>query len=129
MSAETVPDSDRPEFVWKMYTELSVSLRHFNELQRVYRALASTWLLAGFGGMAFALDKRKEDWLLLAFISGATLLGIAALWVLDVRVYHRLLKGVFDAQRALILIGHAELDTDQVGRVRSVHRDLRQDRR
>ena len=80
--------------------------RHFNEIQSKYRALASTWLLAAFGGVGFVLT---QDTLELPFdrLVGSGLLGVAGavgvllLWSLDLRLYQQLLDSVFVGALAL----------------------------
>lgn len=89
---------DFDEDVWKIVTELGQEERHFNAVQHHYRLLASTWLLAMFGGIGFALAAEglsvpPELIVLLLGLACAT--GITQLWNLDIRVYHQLLDSCF----------------------------------
>jgi hypothetical protein len=81
--------------VWQVICEIGKAERHFNSLQRTYRALASTWLLAAFGAAGFVLEKLGNSSIprpsLLAAIGLAAGTGIILLWTLDLLVYHRLL--------------------------------------
>jgi hypothetical protein len=81
--------------VWEIVKACDDREKHFNGLQAGYRTLASTWLLAAFGGMAFALSTDLKVPLpreaLVSGLAVAGALGIALLWVLDVLVYHDLL--------------------------------------
>jgi hypothetical protein len=81
--------------VWEIVKACDDREKHFNGLQAAYRTLASTWLLAAFGGIAFALSTDLKVPLpreaLVSGLAVAGALGIALLWVLDVLVYHDLL--------------------------------------
>lgn len=52
--AVIAPNSSKDLFdcVWKIVQECGEEERHFNQLQSVYRGIASSWLLATFGGPA-----------------------------------------------------------------------------
>jgi hypothetical protein len=80
---------------WEIVKACDDREKHFNGLQAGYRTLASTWLLAAVGGMAFALSTDLKVPLpreaLVSGLAVAGALGIALLWVLDVLVYHDLL--------------------------------------
>lgn len=75
--------------------------KHFNGLETQYRLLASTWLLASLGAIGFLLKDDKSSWLnsnklyLIGAIGLVGSLGIMLLWILDIRVYHKLLHSVF----------------------------------
>jgi hypothetical protein len=92
-------DKDTFDRVWKIAQEIGIQERHFNELQSGYRNLASTWLLATFAGMGFAIsntfhvDVVPEVFVAALAVAGA--LGITLLWILDLLVYHRLLDACF----------------------------------
>jgi hypothetical protein len=70
--------------------------RHFNQLQATYRGIASTWLLATFGGLGFVFSGKTAfpiDAILVGFgIALAGAAGIILLWILDLQVYHVLLE-------------------------------------
>ncbi|WP_326542514.1 hypothetical protein [Pseudorhodoferax sp.] len=89
---------DFDEHVWKLVTELAQQERHFNGVQHHYRLLASTWLLAMFGGTGFALSTQAlgvPPALVVAVLGLAGAIGITQLWNLDIRVYHQLLDSCF----------------------------------
>ncbi len=88
------------DLVWKIYAELGATERHFNGLQSHYRTLASTWLLAAFGGIGFVLTTELSfvavpAELAVALIGVAAAAGLYLLWMLDLLVYHRLLDAAF----------------------------------
>jgi len=93
-------DPEKFENVWKVFTELGVAERHFNDLQTRYRALASTWLLASFAATGFILSQTNlsipiDRLLLIAGVGVAASIGILLLWNLDLKVYHQLLSAGF----------------------------------
>jgi hypothetical protein len=107
-----------PDQLWPALTEVGAYERHFNDIQSKYRALASTWLLATFGGVGFVLSQRTLelpfDRLVGAgFLGVAGAVGVVLLWVLDLLVYHRLLDAVFVAALKL------EADYPQLPRLRT----------
>ncbi len=76
---------------------------HFNELQMKVRAIASTWILAGFGAIAYFIKSSAP---VLIFFSSYTMInlmclmvvvGLLILWVLDQIVYQRLFNASFVA--------------------------------
>jgi hypothetical protein len=75
--------------------------KHFNGLETQYRLLASTWLLASLGAIGYLLKDDKSSWLdsnklyLIGAIGFVGSLGILLLWLLDIKVYHKLLHSVF----------------------------------
>jgi hypothetical protein len=89
---------DFDEQVWKLVTELGQEERHFNQVQHQYRLLASTWLLAMFAGVGFALSKQNLNIpaeLIVSVVGLSGGIGITQLWNLDIRVYHQLLDSCF----------------------------------
>jgi hypothetical protein len=84
-------------------TELNKSLtdqeKHFNTLCGEYRKLASVWLLATFSAIGFALSQKQNlpmpPELFIALIGYAGIMGMLALWNMDIGVYHRLLDACF----------------------------------
>jgi hypothetical protein len=84
----------------EIYKELGTYERHFNQMQSVYRGLASTWLLATFAGIEYVLDKSTTTYggidvrLAISMIALAGGTGIFLLWIIDVMVYHKLLVAV-----------------------------------
>lgn len=89
-----------PQLAVELLKELGTNERHFNGLQAQYRAMASAWLLAAFGGTGFLLEKRPAlivpNEAAIFMIALATSIGIMLLWILDLLVYHRLLAACFE---------------------------------
>lgn len=75
--------------------------KHFNSLETQYRLLASTWLLASLGAIGFLLKDDRSisvdpgKLLLIGCIALVGSIGIVLLWLLDIKVYHKLLNCVF----------------------------------
>lgn len=80
---------------------------HFNSLQMGIRGMASTWILAGFTGIAFFIKSSDTDstiylkifssFSLINLICLMIVVGLFILWVLDQLVYQRLLNACFVA--------------------------------
>ena len=95
------------EIISSLYLSLGEAERKLNEVQNTYRALASTWMLATVYAIGYVLsteslkvnnvDKDLVCWLLA--LAGAV--SIVVLWLLDMRVYQRLLSRYFDEGRAM----------------------------
>jgi hypothetical protein len=81
------------ELTWKAAADLFAAERHFNQMQNHCRTLASTWLLAAFAGIGFLFKERpfSDTHLAAALVALAAGGGIFLLWILDVKVWHRLL--------------------------------------
>lgn len=77
--------------------------KHFNELQMKTRAMASTWILAGFSGIAYAVSAPApalalfSAYTLITLVSLMVVVGLFVLWVLDQLIYQRLLNAHFVA--------------------------------
>ncbi len=89
------------DIVWEVVKECGEEERHFNNLQSVYRGIASTWLLGTFGAVGYLLFNKdsgqsEHHELLASLICLAGAFGVAMLWMLDLGVYHRLLVAVFE---------------------------------
>jgi len=75
--------------------------KHFNGLETQYRLLASSWLLASLGAMGYLMQNDKSTWLLInvclliSAIGFVASIGIILWWILDMKVYHKLLHCVF----------------------------------
>ena len=75
---------------------LAENERHFHTIQAGVRGLASTWVLAAFGGIALLLQAKKEStWLfqplpLVIVICLMANCGLSVLWIIDQLVYQRL---------------------------------------
>ena len=82
--------------VYQMVKEIGVQERHFNDLNSRYKTMASTWLIAVFGGCGFVLTKGIEPAsLYIAGIGVSGSLGVYLLWLIDLRVYQQLLSACF----------------------------------
>jgi hypothetical protein len=97
----------------EVYKELGTYERHFNQMQSVYRGLASTWLLATFAGIGYVFHESSTTLttcptfggidvrLAASMISLAGGTGIFLLWIIDVMVYHKLLVAVTEECKTL----------------------------
>ena len=93
------PETESRKLTWEMWKDLGDQCKHFNTLESGYRGLASTWLLAAFGGIGFILDgSLPKQALLVSAVGAAAAIGIFLVWLLDIMVYHRLLAAVFSEQ-------------------------------
>jgi|SRR5208283_2041290 len=93
-------DKDLFDRVWKIVQECGEEERHFNQLQSVYRGLASSWFLATVGAIGFLLFNKDgklvpQNYLFATVLCIAGMAGFVLLWVLDLQVYHQLLKSAF----------------------------------
>lgn len=77
--------------------------KHFNELQLKTRAIASSWILAGFAGIAYAVNAREpalalfSAYTMITLVSLMVVVGLFVLWVQDQLIYQRLLNAHFVA--------------------------------
>jgi hypothetical protein len=98
-------DEDKPlQLAVAVLEEMGRNERHFNSLQSEYRKLASAWLLAALGAIGYVLlsSEAPETKTTLLFLTAiGSLIGIFVLWLLDVPVYHRLLKSVFSEAKRI----------------------------
>lgn len=95
---EAMSADDEVPSAWEQLKQIGESERHFNELERTYRALASTWLLATFAGMGFVFEAtglpvQREAVVYAISIAGS--IGIQLIWVVDLLAYHKLLQAFF----------------------------------
>jgi len=98
-------DKELFDRVWAVVQECGEEERHFNQLQSVYRGLASTWFLATVGAVGYLLfnkdflqDKKAIATAHAPYAALVCLLGLVGfvlLWVLDLLVYHQLLRSAF----------------------------------
>jgi hypothetical protein len=94
------------DHVWKALELCTAGERHFNELESRYRTLASTWLLAAFGGAGFVVSSNSlalpfDRALIVAALGLAAVVGVVMLWLVDLLVYHQLLDACFNEACAL----------------------------
>ena len=72
---------------------------HFNQMCADFKKMASTWLLATFGGIGFLMSTELRIGvdlsLLIGGVAAAGATGVALLWVIDLMVYQRLLSSAF----------------------------------
>ena len=81
------------ELIWKMTAEVFAGERHFNTMQNHCRTLASTWLLAAFAGVGFVhtKDQFTDAHSAAGLIAVAAAIGVFLIWIIDVKIWHRLL--------------------------------------
>lgn len=82
----------------QIFAEIGTAERHFNEVQSRYRAMASTWLLAGFAGMGFVATNKDLPLPYQPIVFGiglAAATGISLIWILDEIVFRNLLGAYF----------------------------------
>lgn len=94
------PLDQRKEEVLQTLASITQQEHHFNQLEADYRKLASQWLLAVFAGLGFVAKGDADPFpvdrfVLMGLICLAGACGIWLLWLLDIRVYHRLLHSAF----------------------------------
>ena len=92
---------DNFDQVWEIAKEIGAYERHFNQIQHQYRVLASTWVLAVFAATGFILSSERlvlgmPKQLAIAGLSPFGGIGITLLWILDVKVYGKLLSACFN---------------------------------
>ncbi|MEE9555577.1 MAG: hypothetical protein V3W18_14920 [candidate division Zixibacteria bacterium] len=103
---EKSDSSDNKDNIIEKYTRIQINEHHFNKMETEIRKLASVWLLASLGAIAFFvrgayLGEGGETITMLppkALISIICMMGtigLLVLWILDQMVYHRLLNAVF----------------------------------
>ena len=88
------------EFKIEIYKELGAYERHFNQIQNVFKGLASTWFFGGFAAIGFLYSSKlvesfpaKLD-LASSLVTLTVATGIVLFWMMDVMVYHKLLRAV-----------------------------------
>jgi hypothetical protein len=84
----------------RIVEQISEKENHFNNLQTGYRKLASTWLLAAFGACGYMLKSGSDissfdKWYFVFGICIAASLGLSVLWMMDLKVYQKLLGAFF----------------------------------
>ncbi len=92
--------------IFEKYTRIQINEHHFNKMETEIRKLASIWLLAALGALAFfvrgayigqsgeSLSMMNPKALITVICLMGTI-GLLVLWILDQMVYHRLLNAVF----------------------------------
>jgi len=92
-------DSELFDRVMRLTEQIGGQERHFNNLQTGYRKLASTWLLASFAACGYVLKSDSDipfnKWYFVFGICIAATGGLGVLWLLDLKVYQRLLGAFF----------------------------------
>ncbi|WP_188793773.1 hypothetical protein [Dyella nitratireducens] len=83
--------------------EIGLNERHFNSLQSEYRKLASGWMLAALGALGWihAHPTPSENAKIAFTLAIGSAIGVFVLWVLDQKIYHRLLEGSFKSAMAI----------------------------
>ena len=92
-------DSELFDRVMRIIEQIGSQERHFNDLQTGYRKLASTWLLASFAACGYVLKSDSDipfnKWYFVFGICIAATAGLSVLWLLDLKVYQKLLGAFF----------------------------------
>jgi len=105
-SEESKKDRNNSDGIYEKYKRMQVYEHHFNTLETEIRKLASVWLLAALGAIAYLIkglylgdnDASKviiNAELLISIVGLMGTFGLLILWILDQMVYHRLLNSVF----------------------------------
>jgi hypothetical protein len=95
------PESEHRAQALKMYDSLRDYEHHFNTIELEIRKLASVWMLAVFGGIAFVVrggigeDALVSVGVLVPLLATLGSVGLFMLWIQDYVVYHGLLRAVF----------------------------------
>jgi hypothetical protein len=92
-------DADNVDAVLRVIGLITTQEMHFNKLCADFKKMASTWLLATFGGIGFLIssdiDIGIDIYFLIGAVATAGATGIYLLWVVDLLVYQRLLSSAF----------------------------------
>jgi hypothetical protein len=92
-------DSELFDRVMRITEQIGNKEEHFNNLQTGYRKLASTWLLGAFAACGYVLksdsDIPFDKWYFVFGICAAASGGLAILWMMDLKVYQKLLGAFF----------------------------------
>jgi hypothetical protein len=84
----------------EIYKELGAYERHFNQIQNVFKGLASTWFFGGFAAIGFLYSSKLVESfptkleLASSLVALTVATGIVLFWMMDVMVYHKLLRAV-----------------------------------
>ncbi len=95
------------EFKIEIYKELGTYERHFNQIQNIFKGLASTWFFGGFAAIGFLYSSNLAESFpskletASALISLTIATGIMMFWMMDVLIYHKLLRAVICKSRLL----------------------------
>lgn len=93
------------------YCHIAEFLQHYNRIQSAYRTFASTWILATFVGMGYALSNKGLDLpfhplIAVSFIALASATGIFLIWYLDLIV----------CEQSIATVVHAGIEMESVHR-------------
>ncbi|MFH0759855.1 MAG: hypothetical protein V2B15_21385 [Bacteroidota bacterium] len=81
----------------EIYKELGTFERHFNQIQNVFKGLASTWFLAAFAAIGFIYSKSFPCGFPTMYELASSLVSLTVatviimFWIMDVLIYHKLL--------------------------------------
>lgn len=89
-----------PEDYLRLNESLLAGERHFNQVQASYRRLASTWVLAAFGGMGYVATQLEPTSStlhgeLFFGLGLAAAIGVFLIWLIDHQAYFQLLESNF----------------------------------
>jgi len=85
----------------EQYQRIQVNTHHFNDIQAGIRKLASVWLLAAFGAIAYMVRGETmaiamiDTKILISAVGLMGAIGLLVLLILDLVVYQRLIDAVF----------------------------------
>jgi len=92
-------DKVNVDAVLQVIGQIGTQEMHFNTLCADFKKMASTWLLASFGGIGFLITSDLgigiDIYFLIGAVAAAGATGIYLLWVVDLLVYQRLLSSAF----------------------------------
>jgi hypothetical protein len=101
-------EKNEKEIISKLYLSLGEAERKLNEIQNTYRTIASSWMLATMGAIGFVLSTKSfevgiNQYLVCWLLALAGAVSIVVIWLLDMRVYQRLLGRFYAEGRAMEL--------------------------
>jgi hypothetical protein len=96
------------ELLSALYLSIGEAERKLGESQNTYRTLASTWMLATMGAIGYVLSTASFEvginkYLVCWLLALAGAVSIVVIWLLDMRVYQRLLARFYAEGRAMEL--------------------------
>ncbi|HSW85913.1 MAG TPA: hypothetical protein VLG49_00275 [Rhabdochlamydiaceae bacterium] len=81
------------------YSQIATFLQHYNGIQVTYKTFASSWLLATFIGIGYALSVNEVNLpfhplIIIAFVALASSTGIFLIWYLDLIICEQSIAAV-----------------------------------
>ncbi|MBN2479713.1 MAG: hypothetical protein JXA94_05750 [Parachlamydiales bacterium] len=92
--------SDPESIAYGLFSTLSNYQDHYNNIQKKYKALTITWVIATFIGLGYLISGYEEAlhgnvMLLITFFSFLAAAGVSLLRFLDTGVYQALIRSIF----------------------------------